>query len=115
MRHAGLCRPGTSGPLVPTMHDPQDRLDLHGPAAAAAGMAPRSLDPHGPPEAGDDVRSARPGGRFLSVWYTCCHAYGRLTRNAAGTRYEGGCPRCGRRTSATIGPGGTARRMFEAR
>ena len=81
------------------MHDPQDRLELHGAA----------------PASGADAPAMGPRRRFLSVWYSCCHAYGRLTINADETRYEGGCPRCGRRTHATIGPGGTSRRTFEAR
>ncbi len=48
------------------------------------------------------------------VHFRCCHAYGRLYRNRAQTLYSGCCPRCGARVSARIGPGGTARRMFEA-
>jgi hypothetical protein len=35
--------------------------------------------------------------------------------NAAGTKYSGRCPRCGVRTQALVGPGGTTRRMFETR
>ncbi len=54
-------------------------------------------------------------GKFLSIWYRCCHTYGRLNRNKEGTAYEGCCPRCGARVRAAIGPGGTTRRMFEAR
>jgi hypothetical protein len=53
--------------------------------------------------------------RFLSVWYRCCHTYGRMERNAAGTAYEGRCPSCGAPVRARIGPGGTSRRTFEAR
>lgn len=86
------------------MNDPQDRLELHGPSASPV-----------PGQAGDPPIALGPRRRFLSVWFSCCHAYGRLSINAEGTRYEGGCPRCGRRTSATIGAGGTSRRMFEAR
>ena len=53
--------------------------------------------------------------KFLSVWYRCCHTYGRLYRNREETMYVGRCPRCGVQVHALIGPDGTARRMFEAR
>ncbi|MCH7571523.1 MAG: hypothetical protein IH891_01265 [Planctomycetes bacterium] len=53
--------------------------------------------------------------RFLSVWYRCCHTYGRLYRNRQETRYEGRCPRCGVKVQAGIGSQGTKRRTFEAR
>jgi len=55
-----------------------------------------------------------PRREFLSIWFRCCHVYGRLYRNASGTAYEGRCPRCGRRARAFIGPDGTNQRMFEA-
>ena len=53
--------------------------------------------------------------RFIMVWFRCCHQYGRLSRNRTETRYEGRCPKCGGNVSAGIGPGGSARRIFEAR
>jgi hypothetical protein len=59
--------------------------------------------------------SDRKAKRFLMVFFRCCHTYGRLNRNRAGTRYEGRCPRCGAAIHARIGPGGTSQRMFEAR
>lgn len=68
--------------------------------------------PPKPPD-DDDAHRDKPR-RFLSVWYRCCHTYGRLTRNKAGTAYEGRCPRCGARARAAIGPDGTSQRMFEA-
>ncbi|MEE2894252.1 MAG: hypothetical protein VX726_00785 [Planctomycetota bacterium] len=84
------------------MSDQRDRVDIEGIGDdAGEDRVPR------------DAKSApRP---FLMTWFRCCHAYGRLTRNAEGTRYEGRCPRCGTPVSARIGPGGTDRRMFEAR
>ena len=87
------------------MHDPQDRLELHG---MTRGPAPTG---HGH---GQHADASEPR-RFLSVWYSCCHAYGRLQRDASGTRYVGRCPRCGSQVQARIGAGGTNRRMFEAR
>jgi len=63
----------------------------------------------------DSTTGKGPARRFLAVWFRCCHMYGRLYRNAAGTRYEGRCPRCGVRVGARIGPDGTSQRTFEAR
>ncbi|TVQ61942.1 MAG: hypothetical protein EA379_05805 [Phycisphaerales bacterium] len=54
------------------------------------------------------------GNPWLSVWFRCCHAYGRMYRNASRTAYEGACPRCGAHVRALIGREGTSRRMFEA-
>ncbi len=52
--------------------------------------------------------------RFLSVWYRCCHVYGRMYRNAEETAYLGRCPGCGAPVRALIGPDGTTGRMFRA-
>ncbi|MAB73236.1 MAG: hypothetical protein CMJ54_12110 [Planctomycetaceae bacterium] len=82
------------------MADSRDRIEIDG--LQQTGAAPR--------------RAATPSGsRFIMVWFKCCQRYGRLSRNAAKTRYEGRCPRCGGRVSAGIGTDGTNRRMFEAR
>jgi hypothetical protein len=62
-----------------------------------------------------DDSSDRQPRRFLSVWFRCCHTYGRMYRNAARTAYEGRCPKCGALVRARIGPNGTTQRMFEAR
>ena len=83
------------------MADPQDQIDIPG--------LRRSAVPRGRPE------TDAAGRPFLSVWFRCCHAYGRLYRNRERTAYEGPCPRCGCRVRARIGPGGTDRRVFEAR
>jgi hypothetical protein len=77
--------------------DPQDIVEIGGQRVVAS-----AADPVGP---------ARP---FLAVHFRCCHVYGRMYRNAAQTRYEGRCPRCGAKVEATIGTGGTSRRIFEA-
>jgi hypothetical protein len=62
------------------------------------------------------VTDRKPGPRrpFLSVWYRCCHVYGRMYRNASGTAYVGRCPRCGGPVRALIGPEGTSNRTFIA-
>jgi len=64
---------------------------------------------------GPEREAAASSRRFLSIWFRCCHTYGRLYRNADETAYEGRCPRCGAEVYALIGPGGTDRRIFEAR
>ena len=52
---------------------------------------------------------------FLSVWFRCCHVYGRMSRNREHTAYEGRCPKCSAPVRARIGKNGTSRRAFEAR
>ncbi len=64
--------------------------------------------------AGDRPRGLGPRRRFLSVWYQCCHVYGRMYRNLEATAYEGRCPKCGAAVHALIGPDGSNRRMFLA-
>ena len=79
------------------MPDPQDMVDIPGvfnPATV------KSVD----------VVVA--GRRWLGVWFTCCHTYGRIGRNREGTMYAGNCPRCGTHVQALIGEGGTSKRFF---
>jgi len=83
--------------MTPFVADPEDIIDIDG-------LRPIQGREHTGPR--------RP---FLSIWFRCCHAYGRLYRDHDGTAYEGRCPRCGTPVQALIGPSGTAQRMFEAR
>jgi hypothetical protein len=53
-----------------------------------------------------------PRRAFLSVWFRCCHVYGRIYRNAEKTEYNGRCPRCGVQVRALIGAHGTDHRIF---
>lgn len=82
------------------MADPQDTVEIDGRKLT-------TVDAPAEPDGGTG-----PCRKFLSVHYRCCHAYGRLYRNAAGTAYEGRCPRCGTAVRALIGPHGTSRRAF---
>ncbi len=66
-------------------------------------------DPTGPPAAG-----SLQGRPWIAVRWKCCRAYSRVYRNRTGTAYEGRCPRCGTPVRASVGPGGTASRFFEA-
>ena len=52
---------------------------------------------------------------WLAVHWRCCNVYSRIYRNKSGRLYEGRCPRCQRSATATVGPGGTSDRFFEAR
>ncbi|MBL9120087.1 MAG: hypothetical protein JNL80_09260 [Phycisphaerae bacterium] len=83
--------------------DPRDRVDIQG--------IGQPQPPHGPP-APEPMGPRRP---FLQIWYRCCHVYGRLTKSADGTQYNGRCPRCGASLEVPVGEGGTNRRAFEAR
>jgi hypothetical protein len=51
---------------------------------------------------------------FLGVRFDCCNVYLRIYRNKEGTAYEGRCPKCLRRLSIPIGPGGSSNRFFTA-
>lgn len=52
--------------------------------------------------------------RWLGIFFKCCGVYGRIYRNAHGTAYQGGCPRCGAAVRAQVGHHGTSQRFFEA-
>ena len=84
------------------MPDPRDIIDIESmniaPATPSSGSTPSSREPR----------------KFLSVWFRCCHTYGRMNRNKDQTAYEGRCPKCGAKVHAAIGPNGTSQRMFEA-
>jgi hypothetical protein len=85
------------------MADPRDIIDIASVHNAAA-------------RHDSEAKPSQPcSRRFLSVWFRCCHTYGRMNRNKEQTHYEGHCPRCGAKVRAAIGPHGTSQRMFEAR
>lgn len=77
-----------------------------------AGLAaPRAEEAETARRAGAHASQPRP---FIAIHFRCCNQYARVYRNRAGTAYEGACPRCAAPVRASIGPGGTSRRFFEA-
>ena len=72
------------------------------------------VDIKGLREAEPSARKMGPPRPFLSIWYRCCHSYGRLYRNKAESAYEGRCPRCGAKAQVGIDANGTTNRLFEA-
>jgi hypothetical protein len=74
------------------------------------------LDPQtGPVSVGRGQASGGFRGRpWLAVQWNCCGVYSRVYRNRRGDAYEGRCPKCGAPVRASIGPGGTSSRFFEA-
>lgn len=81
------------------MDDPGSRLDL---SSDSSGDASR-------PQSGSDER-----GGFLGVQFECCSIYSRIYKNRDATAYEGRCPRCMKRVTVSIGPGGGSARFFTA-
>ena len=51
---------------------------------------------------------------WVGIHFDCCFVYTRIYRNASGTAYAGRCPRCMRKVSLRVGPGGTDARFFIA-
>jgi hypothetical protein len=52
--------------------------------------------------------------RFVGIHFVCCDVYSRVYANRERTAYVGHCPRCAKRVSLKIGPGGTDSRFFTA-
>ena len=90
--------------------DPRDKLDLQG----RTGANEPNTSPQPRAKSTSEGKPEERKRSFLSVHFRCCNTYGRLYVNREGSHYAGRCPKCGVRTSARIGRGGTDQRIFEA-
>lgn len=54
-----------------------------------------------------------PAKPFLQVLFRCGPTYVRVYRNRAGDGYDARCPKCGKRVTFRVGPGGSNARAFE--
>lgn len=66
-----------------------------------------------PPDAAPQVPGMQ-GRRYVGIHFACCEIYSRIYLNHAETSYTGHCPRCSRKITLRIGPGGTDSRFFTA-
>jgi hypothetical protein len=96
---AGVCVVGQDGRVAAGLRMTGRLLDLTSPAPTPPGVV------------SDELSEAT---RFLGVHFACCDVYSRVYANRAGTAYVGHCPRCAKRVTFTIGPGGTDARFFVA-
>ncbi|MBL8888226.1 MAG: hypothetical protein JNK16_16330 [Phycisphaerales bacterium] len=54
-----------------------------------------------------------PARPFLQVLFRCGPTYVRVYRKKSGEAYDARCPKCGRRVTFRVGPGGSSSRAFE--
>jgi hypothetical protein len=64
-----------------------------------------------PADPSDSTPERRP---YVGVLFECCGVYGRVYRNREGTAYVGWCPRCAKKVTLRVGPGGSNARFFRA-
>jgi hypothetical protein len=81
--------------------NPGDHLDL-------------SSDPPTRPATAQGAPSTLRDRRFVGIHFVCCDVYTRVYINRDETAYTGNCPRCAKRVTIRIGPGGTDTRFFYA-
>lgn len=77
-------------------------------------MNGKHLDVASPGPAPGEASGRNESTRFVGIHFVCCDVYSRVYANRARTAYVGHCPRCAKRVSLSIGPGGTDSRFFTA-
>ncbi|MEM7578065.1 MAG: hypothetical protein AAF328_11405 [Planctomycetota bacterium] len=98
---------------TPTVDQRDYILDIPGVTSAAPPASPQT--DAAPSTSGGKGQSQ--GRAWIAVNYKCCRTYARLYRNddaPGGPAYVGHCPKCGAKTRAAIGEGGTDQRFFVA-
>ena len=88
-------------------------LDIQGLSAPkpGGGISPGSAAGGDRANASGSSLTGRP---WLSIHWKCCQTYSRVYRNAAGSAYEGRCPKRSSPVSFAVGEGGTSNRFFTA-
>ena len=71
--------------------------------------------PNSEQESSSNSQAQAKGRKYICVQFDCCNVYNRIYKNRQGTAYEGYCPRCGKKVTVRIGPGGVDARFFRAR
>lgn len=72
------------------------------------------LDLSSEPEPTPEHSGGSGSRRFIGMNFACCSVYCRIYLNKEGTAYLGHCPKCSRRVTVKIGPGGSDQRFFTA-
>lgn len=75
-------------------------------------MTGENLDISSDPPGGESKKSSPQGRPFVGLHFLCCDIYTRVYVNRDETAYDGHCPRCSKKVTLRIGPGGTSSRMF---
>lgn len=77
-------------------------------------MVGENLDLSSDDESSTTSQHASSGRSFVGVRFACCEVYTRVYINRQQTAYVGYCPRCSKKVTLKIGPGGTDARFFTA-
>ncbi|HOZ48020.1 MAG TPA: hypothetical protein PLO37_24145 [Candidatus Hydrogenedentes bacterium] len=51
---------------------------------------------------------------YIGVLFKCCNVYARVHLNKDGTAYAGFCPKCAKKLTIPVAPGGSPSRFWTA-